>query len=231
MALDEVHELRVVAVDAEAVGQRERDLAPGAVGGRGGLAEGFLGAGRVPQIAFQVGDLRVGDQRLVDVLRTQLHAGAEVGVHGALGVRRHQDQAARRRGAAMAGRRLEMHAGGADVVAEDLAELVAVDLADVGPPAAQRRDAGHGVAGGTARHLDARTHAAVQLLGAGGVDQRHRPLLDPVGREKGVVGMGDHVDDGVADAGDVEFGRGHGRSLEMLGKCGVWTAEEIRARV
>ena len=46
---DEVEELGAVAVDAEGVGERERDLAPGRVRHAGGLAEGFLGFAADPR--------------------------------------------------------------------------------------------------------------------------------------------------------------------------------------
>ena len=48
---------------------------------------------------------------------------------------------------------------------------------------------------------------AVELLGRLGVDQIHRALRQLVLREQRVVGLGDHVDDGVADRGDVELVR------------------------
>ena len=50
-----------------------------------------------------------------------------------------------------------------------------------------------------ARHLDAGAHGVVELLGALGVDQVHRPLDEVVGGEELVVVVGEDVDDGVAD--------------------------------
>ena len=104
---------------------------------------------------------------------------------------------------------VELDADGADVVAEHAAELVVADLADIGALAAQRGDAGHGVAGGTARHLDPRTHPAVQLFRPVGIDQGHGAFFQAVGFNERIVGMGDHVDDGVADTDNVEGGLGH----------------------
>ena len=43
----------------------------------------------------------------------------------------------------------------------------------------------------------------VQVHGPLGVDQRHRALDELVLVEERVVGVGDHVDEGVADADDV----------------------------
>ena len=58
----------------------------------------------------------------VDVGRMQILRGAEIGVHGALAVGRHQHVAAPGRGAVGRRRRGERHAGGADVVGKRAAE-------------------------------------------------------------------------------------------------------------
>src|SRR5690606_16459935 len=84
MFADQLAELRPMAADAERVGEAERHLAPGLMGDRSRLAEGLLGARRVPQIALQIGDLGARDQGGIDVFRSQLDAGAEMGLHRAL---------------------------------------------------------------------------------------------------------------------------------------------------
>ena len=63
---DQAEELVAVAVDAEGVRKRERDLVAGLVGDLHGLAEGFLGGRRVPEIAFEIDDGR-GRRWRVDV--------------------------------------------------------------------------------------------------------------------------------------------------------------------
>ena len=92
-----------------------------------------------------------------------------------------------------------------------VAELIAGHLADVCRLAPERGDAGDRVPRRTAGRLLARSHDAVQLLGHLGVDQVHRALRQVVLREQGVVGLGNHVDDGVADRSDVELGVVHQR--------------------
>ena len=37
----------------------------------------------------------------------------------------------------------------------------------------------------------------------------HRPLVELLCRQESVVGIGDHVDDGIADAQYIEAGSGH----------------------
>ena len=98
-------------------------------------------------------------------------------------------------------------------MAIDVAELVVRDLADEAGASAEHRDAGGGVAGGAAADLAARPHPAVEPGRLLGVDQAHRALVQALPGEEIVVGGGDHVDDGVADAQDVEALVGHVDSL------------------
>ena len=99
------------------------------------------------------------------------------------------------------------------VVAEHLAELVVADLADVGGPAAEAGDAAHRVGRRAAAHLDRRPERPVQVDGPVGVDQRHRALDELVLAEERVVGVGDDVDEGVADADDVVASAGTAATL------------------
>ena len=68
--------------------------------------------------------------RLVDRVGTEHLRCAEEGVHGPLRIRGDQDQAARGRSDASLGGRVEFDSEGADIVREDLPELVVGELAD-----------------------------------------------------------------------------------------------------
>jgi hypothetical protein len=149
----------------------------------------------------------------VDVVGAEIDAGAEIGLHRALRVGRHEDHAARGRRAAARGRRAESDAGGAHVVTEHVAELIGAHLADVSRAHADRRGADDGIRRRAAGDLDAGPHRRVERLGARGVDQCHRALHESVGREEGVVRARDHVDDRVADADNVEIGCCHDPAL------------------
>ena len=85
------------------------------------------------------------DLRCVDVGRRQILRRAEIGVHGALAVRRHQNVGAA--GGGTVGCRLgfESDAGGADVIGVEAADLVVPDLADIGGARAEAGDADDGV--------------------------------------------------------------------------------------
>ena len=129
-------------IDAERIGKRQGHLPPGLGGDTCRLPEGGLGLGPVEQIALQIDDARRGDEFRIDLAATELRADAQERVHGALAVRRHQDEGAGCRLAALGGgRRREGHAGGANVVAEHAAELVVGGLADEARLAAERGDA------------------------------------------------------------------------------------------
>ena len=120
---------------------------------RRGLHKGVLGALGVPEIAFEIDDLRGRDLRGVDIGGRQILRRAEIGVHGALAVAGHQDVGAAGRRAVRGRLGVEGDAGGADVVAVELADLVVLDLADIGGARAEAGDADDGVGGRAARHL------------------------------------------------------------------------------
>ena len=60
------------------------------------LAEGRLGGRRIEQIALEISHLRGADELGRHVVGPEPARGAEERAHGALRVRRHQDEAARR---------------------------------------------------------------------------------------------------------------------------------------
>jgi len=88
-------------------------------------------------------------------------------------------------------------------VPKHLPEEIVAHLADIGAVAAQRGEPGHRVARRPARGLDCRSHHRVERLGPGRVDQGHRPFDERFPVEKPVIGVGDHIDDGIADADDI----------------------------
>ena len=107
------------------------------------------------------------------------------------------------------GRVAEGHAGGTDVVAEHPAELVVAHPADIGGTAAERRHRRDGVGAGAARDLARRPETAVQEGAALLVDQGHGTAGEPELGDQIVLGVGQDVDDRVADAQDVvAFGGG-----------------------
>src|SRR6185436_3908156 len=78
-----------------------------------------------------------------------------------------------------------------------------------------RRNPRDGVPRRSARGFLAGTHVAVQPLSRLGVDEVHRALRQLVLVEERIVGLGDHVDDGVADRGDIELRGAHSVVLEV----------------
>ena len=201
----QVEELVAVAVDAERIRQRHRHFAPGGMRQLRRLPDRFLGARRVPQIALEIGDRGARSLVGLDVFRAELDAGAEIGVHRALAVRRDEDHRARRRRLALERPGVEGDALGMDVVGVDFAERIVRHLAEEGGATAEAGDTRRRVAGAAAGGLDRRAHAAVEQLGAPGVDQVHGALDDAVRLEKRFVALGDDVDNRIADAKHVIF--------------------------
>src|SRR5262249_51045233 len=111
------------------------------------------------------------------------------------------------------GRRRERDAGGADVVGEDAAELVVLDLADEGRAGAEAGHPDGRVGGRTARDLHRRTHRVVDHVRALLVDKLHASLAHALADQEIIFRLRQHVDDCIADAENIETGCGHGNSV------------------
>jgi hypothetical protein len=135
--------------------------------------------------------------------------GAEEGVHRPVRVGRDQHHRAGGRLAEIGGGGDELDAGRVEVVPVEFAELVGRDLADEAGAAAERGDAGGGVARRAAADLARRAHMIVEPRRLRRVDQPHHPLGQPLAREEIVIAIGDDVDDRIADREHVEAGFGH----------------------
>ena len=98
---------------------------------------------------------------------------------------------------------------GADIVGEVAADFVGLHLADIGRAAAERGDADDAVGHRPARNDRRGAHDAVKPLRLRLVDQAHRALVQVVGDEEIILGTGEHVHDGVAEAEHVVAGRRH----------------------
>ena len=177
-----------------------------------GPAHGAARLFRIPEIAFEIEDAGAGDQLVVERGGRQELACAEEGVHRALAIGRHKDKAARGRRVAGTGRGVEIDADGADVMAEDLAQLVGRDLANEGALRAQRGHAGQRIGRGTARNLGRAAHGVVEFLRPIGVDQGHPALGKAQLLDQIVCAGSHHIDNGIADGEDVVTGLGHGYS-------------------
>ena len=99
---------------------------------------------------------------------------------------------------------MKIDAGGTDFAIKGVAELVVADFADVCAAAAERGDANEGVGGGAPGHFDGIFHLAVEFVGPIRLDQGHCAFGEAELGDLGVGHAGQGVDDGVADADDVE---------------------------
>ena len=195
-----------VPLHAEGVGERDRHLAAVRLGGADRLAEGRLAVGAVEAVALEEDPFRPRHLGLVDILRREEFRDPEIGVHRPLAVRGHQHHAAPGLGRVVARRERRGIARPLrpQVMGEDRAELVVLDLAHIGRARPERREPGDGIGRRAARDLARRPHAAVELDRARGVDQLHDALLDAVLVEEALLDRGDDIDDRIADADDLD---------------------------
>ena len=85
------------------------------------------------------------------------------------------------------------------------ADLVVLDLADIGRARAEIGDADNGVGRRAAGHFGRRPHVGVDRGRARLVDQRHAALGHAVAGEKTLVGLHQHVENRIADPENVVF--------------------------
>ena len=146
-------------------------------------------------------------------------SGAEEGVHRPVAVGRDEDHRPGGRFADVGCRGDELDARCGQVVPIEFAQLVRCNLADEAGAATQRGDASRGVARRSAANLVRRPHVRIEPLRLLGVDQPHRAFDQAFARQEIVVGIGDHIDDGIADAQDIEARVGHSTLRGNSGKA------------
>jgi hypothetical protein len=118
------------------------------------------------------------------------------------------------------GGREELDAVRADIVGEDLAELVVRHLPDETRAPAHRRDPGHRIRRRSAAGLARRAHLGVKRRRALGVEHLHRALDQAFAREERILRLGDHVDHRIADRQHVQAGFSHRRLMAGMGSDG-----------
>ncbi len=230
LAPHQIEEFVAEAVDAERVGQRERGGALVLVGEMRRGDEGLLGLGRVPEIAFHVGDRGAADFFLADVSGGELVAGTEIGVHRPLAAGRDEDHRARGRRAVMQTAHAVMDAELVQVAGEDVAERIGCHLADEAGAAAKARDAGRGVGSAAARDLALVVgHAVVEVGRTLRIDQMHDALVHALALQELRIDRGDHIDDRIADGEHVELCVSH-RPPAVVGRGGDSGASSRPAR-
>ncbi len=190
--------------DAPPLGPRNLDRA----------AHGAARLFRTPEIAFEEQSVAAADRILIQRVGGQAMAGRGRGLHRALAIGRHHDEAAPR-GRAAVRRSVERDVQIGHVPLEQPSEPVIAREPDEPAARAQRRRARQAVRRGTAGDfLDraAGCHCPGQRLGLAIGEQAHRALEHAAFGKEILAPLGKHVDDGVAeryDLGRVAVHRGN----------------------
>ncbi len=169
-----------------------------------GLANGGLGVFRIPEIAFDIRHRRMFDNGFIDIVFGNETAGANMRRHRALRVRCHEHQTDRRGRAAVRWRRGKMHAFGMHIVNEHRTELVVAHLADEGAFGAKRGHARQRIGYRTAGTFAAGPADFIKLGRARAIDQRHAAFNQIFFGERRFIARHQHIDNRIADAGNVE---------------------------
>ena len=206
VVVDQIREGSAVPVDAETVGQGDRDLAIRRMRHLGRVHEGGFRFRRIEQIAFHIDDRRCTHLCVVNVGGGQRSRRPQCGAHGALRIRRDQDQAPPRPRAVRCRRRCEGDADRIQIVPEHLAEIIVAHLADIGAASAERGESGHRIAARPAGTFRRRPHLGIEEIGPIRTDQHHATLVQRVFGKKGVIGLHHDIDERVADTEEVEIG-------------------------
>ena len=205
----EVADIVAVPVGEERIGHGEGN--GGACRARhiGGFHHRLTRVFAVPEIAFEEQVIGPLNHVVINVVFVQLGRGTEIGVHGALGIRGHQND--RDTGIVAVAGRCDRgdDAECFHVLAVEPARLVIADATDKSGAAAKRRDPGHGIGDRTAGRHGGRRDALIELTRAGLVDQSHRALVHAMFSQEAVLDFGNNINDGITDADHFRLGAGH----------------------
>src|SRR5882762_5055727 len=171
--------------------------------------KGILSIRRIEEIAFEIQYAGCLDHLAIEIVHGEINARAKICVHGALSIRRYENQTMSCRRSIDRGRRRIQHPHRSDVMTERISEFVISNFSDVTHLGSQRRKTGNGIACRAARKLHARTHQFTKLLRPFSIYQGHRGFRHLKPSNRRVICGSDDVNDGVADTGYVKLSPAH----------------------
>mmetsp|Transcript_7578 Transcript_7578/g.13062 ORF Transcript_7578/g.13062 Transcript_7578/m.13062 type:complete len:336 (-) Transcript_7578:587-1594(-) len=228
LVLDHVQEIGAVPVHAEGIGNGDTCLTATRAGQARSLAERFFALVLVKEVSFEKDHVGGGGHCLGHVIGAQFGGNAQIGVHRPFTIRRHKNH--RPRGGQFAALDRIIHKIGATVLhgfGIEFAQGVVMHPADKSRWQTQRAHACNRVGHGPAGSLQPIRHSGIEHFAPVLFDQLHNPLFDPHQVEKGIVSMGNHVDNGIADARKLVLGhsvlssKGQRSRMMQVGHCGL----------
>ncbi len=163
-------ELVAISSNEKRVGQGEGDFRTRPLGNLDGFERRGFGGRRIPEITLNVKNFRGRDFGFLDIRRREFARRAEIGIHAALAVRRHRDQAARGGGTGMGWSGGVLDTELLHALAEGRAQTVLLHLAGEDAARAKRGQPGHRIGRGAAGDLARACKGGVELFGAKFVD-------------------------------------------------------------
>lgn len=201
---DQRTEIGPMTVHTETVRQAEGHLSIRVVCDTGSAPECQLGIVAIEEIALHVEDLSGGHEIGIDITGFHERRHAQIGVHRALRIGSHHDDATTRWYSVELVPRSKMHSNGTKVVTEDVAEIVVTNFADVCRSTTETGDATHGVRSRSSAHFDGSAEFSIQVKRPIGIDESHRTLHQFLMMDEVLVRVGDHVHQSISDSDDIE---------------------------
>ena len=106
-------------------------------------------------------------------------------------------------GPSVAGLEFKAHALGPHVMGVDAAQLIGLHLAEIGGLAAEGGHTRRGISRRAAGDFNGRPHAGIERFGARLIDQVHRAFDQAIILHKGVIHLGNHIDNGIANCQNI----------------------------
>lgn len=209
MVLHKMQEAFTVAVDTEAVRQRQRDEATGGFRNLGCVNKRGLGVVLVEKITFKIEDLPRPDHILVNIILREQDRCTKERVHAPCAVVIDEDDAASGSRSAVQRMRRKGHPRARQFRTELSPQIVIRGFADVSCAAAKARNASYRVRAAATRCDDRVLRLSGQRVSAGLIDQIHRILLDAPLLKKSVICAREDVNDRIAQTDNVKTGGSH----------------------
>ena len=150
-------------------------------------------------------------------------AGAEIGIHRAFAIGRHENKTPCRGRATERGGRLKRDIGRTNIMGEEASHFIILHLADEGGARAERSHTNNCIGGRAARNDVGRAHRLIDGFGLGLTDQPHGAFFELMGDQEIIFCPGENIDNRIAESEHIKLGVGHSiHSIKPVARFAPW---------